>query len=30
MQVTSRRAEDGERGCAMAEAERPDLILMDL
>ena len=23
-------AEDGERGCAMAEAERPDLILMDL
>jgi two-component system cell cycle response regulator DivK len=23
-------AEDGERGCQMAEAERPDLILMDL
>jgi CheY-like chemotaxis protein len=23
-------AEDGERGCVMAEAERPDLILMDL
>jgi CheY-like chemotaxis protein len=23
-------AEDGERGCAMAELERPDLILMDL
>jgi CheY-like chemotaxis protein len=23
-------AEDGERGCAMAEVERPDLILMDL
>jgi CheY-like chemotaxis protein len=23
-------AEDGEKGCAMAAAERPDLILMDL
>ena len=23
-------AEDGERGCAMALAERPDIILMDL
>jgi two-component system cell cycle response regulator DivK len=23
-------AEDGEQGCAMAAAERPDLILMDL
>jgi len=23
-------AEDGERGCAMAAAERPDIILMDL
>jgi two-component system cell cycle response regulator DivK len=23
-------AEDGEKGCAAAEAERPDLILMDL
>jgi CheY-like chemotaxis protein len=23
-------AEDGERGCAMAALERPDLILMDL
>jgi len=23
-------AEDGEKGCAMARAERPDIILMDL
>jgi DNA-binding response OmpR family regulator len=23
-------AEDGERGCAMAVSERPDIILMDL
>jgi CheY-like chemotaxis protein len=23
-------AEDGEKGCEMATAERPDLILMDL
>jgi CheY-like chemotaxis protein len=25
-----RRAEDGEKGCAMALSERPDIILMDL
>ena len=24
------RAEDGEKGCAMVESDRPDIILMDL